>query len=109
MKDYKDEIKKCFAAFDTVDKHKQLSAQLHTWLEKAEEEMQYGDVNDAITIVLIILEKLTSRENIQSIFIECYNKALDITSIILKTPSIRSDVKLLLEYHLKQIQNISKE
>ncbi len=108
MKNIKQKIKKCFTINDIGDRQKELAAQLNIWLEKAEEEMQYGDVNDAITIALAILEELTSRETDYaernpSLLDGCYQKALDITSGILKTPSTRSDVKLLLEYELEQI------
>lgn len=108
MRNLRNEIKNCFIALGTENKQKELAAQLNTWLEKAEEEMHYGDINDAITIALAILEELTSRETDyaernQSPLDECYQKALDITSRILKIPSTRSDVKLLLEYELEQI------
>lgn len=103
MKDLKNEIKNCFTTFDKENEYEQLSAELQMFLVKAEEEMQYGDVNDAIKIALAILEELTSRDKAKVQLNECYNKALDITSKILKTPSTRSDVKLLLEYELKQI------
>ena len=103
MKDLKNEIKACFTSLDTEENKDQLSAQLHTWLEKAEEEMQYGDVNDAITIALTIVEELTSIYTKEDALRECYNKALEITRIILNTPSTRSDIKLLLEFELKKL------
>ena len=108
MKELKNEIKSCFTSYDIEEKQEQLSAQLNTWLEKAEEEMQYGDVNDAITIALTIIEELSLREDKESALRESYIKALDITRIILNTPSTRSDVKLLLEYELGQLQVLTE-
>ena len=106
MKDLKNEIKACFTSYDTEDKQEQLSVQLNIWLVKAKEEMQYGDVNDAITIALTIIEELSLREDKESALRESYIKALEITGVIFKTPSTRSDIRLLLEYELQHLRLI---
>ena len=104
MKELKNEIKVCFTSFETEENKDLLSAQLHTWLSKAEEEMQYGDVNEAITIALTIIEEFTCIDTKEDSLRECYNKALEITRIILNIPSTRSDIKLLLEFELGKLQ-----